>query len=208
VKPPQPNGPHCERCWLARRFCLCAEAPHVPAKTEVLIVRHVVESYRPSNSARIAAISLERCEVLKYGAPGEVFDQGRLREEGTWFLYPGGDPADFSSGRPRRLVVLDGTWRHTRRMFIRIGALRGMPRLSLPAPAVPPEARLRRGRSTHEMATLEAIGHAITLLEGEEVGRPLLDLYRLFVERALAAAAGGRGRWLDSRVAAAPRPPR
>lgn len=202
VKPPEPNGPHCERCWLARRFCLCAEAPRVSTKTEILIVRHVIESYRPSNSARIAALSLERCEVLKYGAPGETFDERRLREEGTWFLYPGGPPADFASGRPRRLVVLDGTWRHTRRMFIRIGALRGMPRLSLPAPEAPPEARLRRGRSIHEMATLEAIGHALTLIEGEEVGRPLLDLYRLFVQRALAAAAGGRGRWLSSRTEA------
>lgn len=171
----------------------------MPAQTEIVVVRHVIESYRPSNSARIAALALPRCEVLRYGAPGETFDDGAIEREGSWVLYPGGPPADLSASRPKRLVVLDGTWRHARRMYVRIDALRGLPRLSLPEPVDPPARRLRRGRSTHEMATLEAIGRALELLEGPEIGRPLLDLYRLFVDRALAAAAGGRGRVLATR---------
>lgn len=200
VKPPGPGDPHCERCWLHRAHCICGKVPTVAARTELVIIRHSIESYRPSNSARIAALALERCRILTYGAPGETFDERSIQGEGTWVLYPGGPPADLSAGRPRRLVVLDGTWRHARRMYLRIGALRGLPRLSLPAPARPPARRLRRGRSLHEMATLEAIGRALELLEGEEIGRPLLDLYRLFVESALLAAAGGRGRVLSSRT--------
>lgn len=194
MKPPGPDSPQCERCWLRRPFCICARVPRVAARTSVLIVRHVIESYRPSNSARIAALALADCEVVKYGAPGERFDERRLREEGTWLLYPDGPTPAPDGPRPRRLVVLDGTWRQARRMFLRLPSLRSLPRLSLATPPDPPGRRLRRGRSPHEMATLEAIGRALRLIEGDPVGRPLLDLYRLFVEQALAAAAGGRGR--------------
>lgn len=176
------------------------------ARTEVLIVRHVIESYRQSNSARIASLALSRCKVMKYGAPEEALDERALEGEGTWLLYPGAPTADPASRRPKRLVVLDGSWRQVRRMYLRIDALRGMPRLSLPEPAAPPDRRLRRGRSKHEMATLEAIGRALELLEGPDLGRPLLDLYRVFVDRSLAESAGGRGRVLETRSTAWRRP--
>lgn len=183
-------------------FCFCADVPRVPARTEVLVIRHVIESYKPSNSARIAALALPHCTIASYGAWGEEFDEEALRGDGTWLLFPQGGRTDIDAPPPRRLVVLDGSWRQARRMMIRIAALRAMPRLSLAAPAAAPR-RLRCGRSTHEMATLEAIAQALTLLEGDAIGRPLLDLYRLFVERTYQASAGGRGR---CRLAAPPRP--
>ncbi len=183
----------CLRCMLRPPFCICAEAPRVPARTEVFVVRHVIESHKPSNSARIAALALPRCTIVSYGARGEEFDEEVLRGEGTWLLYPDGREAVLAGPPPRRLVVLDGTWSQTKRMKIRIGALRGMPRLSLAAPDAPPR-RLRCGRSPHEMATLEAIGRALMLLEGDSVGQPLLDLYQLFVDRTYQCSAGGRGR--------------
>jgi DTW domain-containing protein YfiP len=86
---------------------------------------------------------------------------------------------------PRRLVVLDGTFRQARRMYRSIRALREMPELALAPPAVAP-LRLRDPRRPDGMSTLEAIAHALALLEGEHVAAPLHALYAEVVRRRVA----------------------
>ena len=46
----------CPRCLLAR--CLCASLPRVEARTRIVLVRHLNERYRSSNTARLAALAL------------------------------------------------------------------------------------------------------------------------------------------------------
>lgn len=142
-------------------------------------------------SARaLRAFEEERRETL--GAIARFVE----RAEPVWLLFPTGRAdaaAAPSTGRmatgseargPHRLIVPDGSWRQARRMVQRIPQLDRLPRLSLPAPP-PAGRRLRRPPLREGMSTLEAIARALQLLEGEEVGRPLLDLYGTHVERQL-----------------------
>jgi DTW domain-containing protein len=169
----------CPRCRLETALCLCADIPRVPTKARIVILRHAIESRRVYNSGRIAALALPNSEIVDHGEKGSPATE--IDATGAWLLYPGGDPP---RGVPERLVVLDGTWREARRMFIRIPALRKLPRLSLtpPASAGP---RLRRPPSKDGMATLEAIAHAVGALEGAETAKPLHRLWSLFVERSI-----------------------
>jgi DTW domain-containing protein YfiP len=172
----------CPVCRLAARDCLCAEVPRVLARTRVLVLRHALERWKPSNSARLAALALPAsCEIVEHGLPGAAPSWERLEVSGTYLLYPGG-----ATGRPpdvRQLVVLDGSWPQTRRMAQRIPALRRLPRLSLPAPAGPVE-RMRRPPRAGHLATLEAIARALELLEGPEVAHPLDRLFAEAVRRS------------------------
>jgi DTW domain-containing protein YfiP len=84
---------------------------------------------------------------------------------------------------PRTLLVLDGSWPQARRMAQRIPALRGLPRLALPAPATRVE-RMRTPPRADGLATLEAIARALELLEGPEIARPLDALFAEVVRRA------------------------
>ena len=187
---PEDFAGRCRACFFRREVCLCDRVVRVRARTSVLILRHAKEAWKSTNTARLAALALEGAEIVAYGAPGRPLDGALLRGEGTWLLFPGMGRTPPPAGPPRRLVVLDGSWGQARRMVQRVAALRALPRLSLP-PHRPDRARMRRPPSPEGLSTLEAIALALGRLEGEDVQRPLLDLYALAVERVLMTR--GRG---------------
>jgi len=169
---------------------LCAEIPRVETRTRFVVVRHAAERWKPSNSAHYAALALPGCEVHDYGVEDAPFDEARLaapaRDAGagdTWVLFPDGEHEPPAGAHPARLIVLDGTWSQARRMRRRIGALRGLPFLRLPAPKARP--RMRRPLDPTGMSTLEAIAAAVALLEGEERARPLERLHDRIAEAFL-----------------------
>jgi DTW domain-containing protein len=70
-------------------------------------------------------------------------------------------------------------------MVQRLECLQRLPRLALAAPTVAPR-RLRQAARPGEMATLEAIAHAIGLLEGDAVAAPLHALFKRFVDQVMS----------------------
>jgi DTW domain-containing protein YfiP len=147
----------------------------VVTATELVIVRHELERWKNSNTARLAAMALPRARLIDHPGPTPALP------EGTWLLYPGPEAAP-PIAPPRCLVVLDGSWGQTRRMTQRLPWLRGLPRLSLPAP-VDKLPRLRAQRLEDGMSTLEAILRAVALLEGQAMADPLVGLLRVACQR-------------------------
>lgn len=176
----------CSRCYLPTRLCLCAEVPRLDTRTEFLVIRHNKEKEKSTNTARMAALALSRCQVLTYGAPGQPFDASVLEGPDTWLLFPDAQVPAPRAAAPQRLVVLDGNWGQARRMLQRVPALRRLPGLALPPPP-PHTRRLRRPPNPEGMSTLEAMAGAVALLEGEELARHLYTLHELMIDRVLAS---------------------
>jgi DTW domain-containing protein YfiP len=182
----------CPRCYLPTQLCLCDQIPQLDTRTEFLVIRHNKEKEKSTNTARMAALALARCQVLTYGAPGQPFDASVLEGPDTWILFPDTQPPAPDAPPPRRLVVLDGNWGQARRMLQRVPELRRLPGLSLPPP--PPQTRrLRRPPHPEGMSTLEAMAGAVALLEGEALARRLYELHELMIDRVLES----RGRLGD-----------
>lgn len=164
---------------------MCAAIPRVETRVELLIVQHVTELRLTSNTGRLAALALPKARIESYGG-GEPFDGSVLLAEPAALLYSAAasGPSTQASELPNitKLVVLDGSFRQARRMYKRIHALRQLPELALPAPSVAPH-RLRQPPHEGGMSTLEAIAHALALLEGPEVAAPLHALQAEFVHR-------------------------
>jgi DTW domain-containing protein len=173
----------CPRCRFDAALCLCAEVVPVETRARFVIVRHATEARRRSNSGRIAALALPRCEIVDVRETREPmnFDP----PAGAWLLFPGGGVPAPGTPPPSAVIVLDGSWLEAKRLFARMESLHALPRLSLP-PA-PGTSRLRRPPS-YGMATLESIAHAVEVLEGPEKARSLHALYGLFVDRSRDAA--------------------
>lgn len=150
----------------------------------MVIVRHVDEIARASNTGRLAHHALPNSEIVDYPQPhgADVV----LAAPDAALVFPG--PAVARAEPPKTLVVLDGTWAQARRMYRKIGALRGIPCLALP-PVTPAAARFREAPSPDRVSTIEAIAAALALLEGEAVATPLLHLFAVACGRA---AASGR----------------
>ncbi|MFE8600677.1 tRNA-uridine aminocarboxypropyltransferase [Archangium violaceum] len=174
--------PRCPRCNLPPHLCLCAEIPRVETRTRFLLVQHVVETWKKSNTGRVAALALANSRLLIHGAQGESLDTALLSEPGTWLLYPDGPTVPPDAPAPRQLVVLDASWSQARRMTQRVPVLRALPRLVLPPPE-PGMLRLREPTHPSGMSTLDAIARAVAALEGPEAAAPLERLAALRVQR-------------------------
>lgn len=153
-------------------------------------MRHPSEAWRASGTARIAKLALPRCRVVPAAPPYECVDLRLAGLVDTWLLFPGGAGLDRLGAPPRRLVVLDGTWREVRRMLKKLPSLWKLPRLSLPPKAEAP-LRLRHSPRADRRSTLEAIADAVALLEGKQTAAPLAEVHARFVEHSLKA----RGAW-------------
>ncbi|MGB7327202.1 MAG: tRNA-uridine aminocarboxypropyltransferase [Rubripirellula sp.] len=170
----------CVRCFRPMDRCYCDSVPSVDNQTDVLILQHRREREHPFNTARIVNMALNRCRLLVNHTPvmARQFADTKLHANAA-VLYPGdsvpliGDLAP--SDRPTQLVVLDGTWHHTKTLMRDIPGLSSLPRVRL-APPQPGQYRIRREPNDHALSTLEAVVAALQQNEPESVAvRQQLD---------------------------------
>jgi DTW domain-containing protein YfiP len=172
----------CSRCFLTQRWCLCAKIPSVASSFEIVIIRHLRESYKTTNTARLAALAIQRCTIIDY-LP-ETFDESLLDTTESALLFPSEEAPPKKA--PTRLYVLDGTWAQASRMTHKIRALSSMPRVAITAP-ISITARIRQETKEHQRSTLEAIAMSVAHFDGEERAAPLLELYRQMAIHVSAA---------------------
>jgi DTW domain-containing protein YfiP len=173
---------------------------------EVLILQHPLEQGHAKGSAYLLHRSLPGSRLVV----GEVFGEQELQSllhepfspgaqhRQAVLLYPDTagdagmtqppallDPAEVVPAE-LRLVVLDGTWRKSRRMLYANPLLQSLPRFALrDAPAS--QYLIRKAHGAHQLSTLEATCHALGRLEKSEARyAPLLDAFRGFVAQQLS----------------------
>ena len=174
----------CARCERPASTCFCAALPApLPHAIELLILQHPAEAGHAKNTAAFLALGLQSVRLLR----GEVFDPA-LGAAGTALLYPGDDAGAPGVPPPRRLVLLDGTWRQSRRLLAANPWLAALPRLSLPAG--PSRYAIRRAHRPGQWSTVEAGLQALAHLEGApERFAPLWAAFDGFVAAALERRA-------------------
>ena len=197
VKPVRSKNPrneniHCLRCYQRREICICPILPTVTTRTEFLILRHIYEAHRPSNTGRLVALAMPNSRIIPCGGGTRIglspIDDEYLRAPGTWLLWPDGTgtQSDLSNlTSPNRVVVLDATWQQARRLYSSMPVLQALPRLALPVP-IKDRDRLRDQHRLDGMSTLEAVAAAVTELEGAEAAKPLEILYDELVRRTIS----------------------
>ncbi len=85
-----------------------------------------------------------------------------------------------------RLVVLDGTWRKSRKMLYANPLLQALPRLALRQPPAS-QYLIRKAHGAHQLSTLEAVCYALMQLEQDEAKyQSLLHAFNGFVAQQLA----------------------
>jgi DTW domain-containing protein YfiP len=191
-----PKRPVCARCLRAQRACLCRWITPVASNVELLVLQHPLEASNAKNSARL----LHLCLAGSVMAVGERFDDAELAgllEAGgrlPLLLYPAApdaaapEPALLDAPGPVRLVVIDATWRKSRKMLHLNPPLRQLPRLALSA--MPPSRYLiRKAHAPDQLSTLEAAAYALMQLEGERQRfASLLSAFDGFVSQQAAFA--------------------
>ena len=187
------HRPTCPRCLRPLATCICRFATPTPTACEVLILQHPLEQHHAKNSARLLHLSLPGSRL----GVGEAFDDVALQalmpdDKYTVLLYPPTDYADHTAAAPlnaarlgdlqkARLVVLDATWRKSRKMLHQSPALQRLPRLALDEVPTGRYA-IRKAHAPGQLSTLEATCAALAQLEGNAARwQPLLAAFDGFV---------------------------
>jgi len=149
------------------------------------------ERFHPFNTARILKKSLLNSSLVVDhigGLSNALTDMHFTKETGL--LYPGRDSQLLEeipeSERPKQLVVLDGTWHHTKTLFRDMPRLRELRKVRL-APAQPSRYGIRREPHVLFLSTLEATVAALRILEPATQGlEKLVAAFDAMVENQLA----------------------
>jgi len=166
-------------------------------RVALLVLQHPDEAREAKGTAPLLRLGLAGCELRI----GEHFDPPEpVPGRDDWLLYPadGDAPAPMPSvpaPGALRLIVLDATWRKSRRMLAENPWLQALPRLALGEAAPSRYAALRKARRGGQLATLEAVLLALHELEAppgsDPVSGPYAPLWQAF-ERFVAASVA---RW-------------
>lgn len=206
----------CSRCLRPQRTCICSWARPTAHRVEVLILQHPLEAKQAKGSARLLHLSLPNSRMVIGEVFDEAeldnllhapFVPNAQRKQAV-LLYPD-TPDDANIVQPRisveiaavamasegttqidptalRLVVLDGTWRKSRKMLYANPLLQSLPRLALRNPPAS-QYVIRKAHGAHQLSTLEATCYALMQLENNALSyASLLDAFRGFVAEQLS----------------------
>lgn len=203
IKPPA--RARCATCLRAQRACICRWIAAIPNQVDVLVLQHPMEVANAKGSARLLHLCLpaSRLEV------GEQFEPRRLQallapDRHNVLLYPETaeekslglaspqplPPQWLEQPRRLRLVVLDGTWRKSRKMLYLNPLLQALPRLPLhDTPAS--HYLIRKAHLPDQLSTLEATAYALAQLEGApQRYAPLIAAFDGFVAQQAGYVPG------------------
>lgn len=189
---------YCNRCQRPIRTCFCAFIQQVSNRVELVILQHPDEVPNVKNTAGLLHLSLKNSQIYR----GEQFNDQELKkiiisdQHQSLLLYPTLPdyhslgisssptlPPDLTrySVEQLRLVVIDATWRKSRKMLYLNPCLQQLPLLSLsdtPASIY----KIRKAHSQNQLSTLEASCYALQQLETHSVDyESVLQAMRNFI---------------------------
>jgi len=191
----------CEDCMMRFELCICEEIAQCKAKldvqTRVVVLMHHREKHLTTNTARLAARIMDRCEIRMRG-----FKDAPLKTEGIitedsqpLLLYPS-DKAETLSPeymsriqKPVTLIVPDGSWRQASKVAKRESFLKDVPHVTIPDDA-PTLYELRREPKITGLATFEAIARALGWIESPHIRKELEKVFEVMVRRTLNSRNG------------------
>jgi len=177
---------------MSELWCFCADVGRIDTTTKVLVIMHVREAGRPSNSGRLIPMALTKGEVRLRGRSREAtLTDGMVEpDRRSLLLFPYDDAPLLTEAlikadpRPITLVVPDGNWSQARRIGLREPGLADMQRVQLPA-GPPSRYRLRRNPDPDRISTCEAVARAIGSIEGPAARAHLEAALETMVEKVL-----------------------
>lgn len=192
--------PLCSACLRPHSACLCPLVQTVHSQVQLLILQHPMEVGHAKNTARLLHLCVHGSRLHA----GEVFDGEQLNAwlHAPWpdqstdavvrpvLLYPPTPPDPqlpvtappalpgdwLGQHASLRLVVLDGTWRKSRKMLYLNPALQQLPRLQLHG-VLQGRYTIRKAHAPDQLSSFEAAVQALAQLQSwgdEHVGRQQL----------------------------------
>lgn len=182
----------CPSCQTPLQRCYCDLVTTVVSEVEVIIWQHPSEVDHPKGTAAL----LSRCLVNSRVISGKHFTLEQIdsiSDDGNkplYLLFPKSGDALLSAPESTaaiRILVLDGTWRKTRKLIYENPWLNTLPRINLNDDCHDPLAsnyRIRKAEKEGQLSTLEATCSAIDQLEqNRDHCQAIRRAFNLYIQR-------------------------
>uniref|UniRef100_Q31HB4 tRNA-uridine aminocarboxypropyltransferase n=1 Tax=Hydrogenovibrio crunogenus (strain DSM 25203 / XCL-2) TaxID=317025 RepID=Q31HB4_HYDCU len=167
----------CPDCLRLKSLCLCDAITPFEPSVEVVFLQHPLEQ----NQVKGTAFLTHRCLKGSQFLVGEKFSSQQLspyltETKKTFLLYPpedGVDAPEVLSAADMavteclesvRILVLDGTWRKTRKMLFLNPELASLPRVQINPTALSVYS-IRKQKNANSFSTLEAVKQLLVELD-------------------------------------------
>ena len=147
-----------------KKTCICDLAINVDSYTQLIIWQHPQEEKHPKGTAQLLHMCM-RNSIIHRGEKLSSVDLG-IDKGNCSLLYPIDDNTPALTEEifaPKQLLIIDGTWRKSRRIIHENPWLLALPRITLPEKTR--NYRIRKSESVHQLSTFEAGVLAIDLVE-------------------------------------------
>lgn len=172
---------YCSTCLRPQATCICHLVRSVSTETEVVILQHPDEVRQAKGTARLLHLCLPNSQIIV----GESFEhhetvrQLLADDKQTVLLYPEnkGQSDQLTSEQPAshsdtvrwtpgktRLLVIDGSWRKSRKIVHLNPHLITLPRLAITGRSS--HYSIRKNHHPGQLSTLEAVCESLSRLEG------------------------------------------
>lgn len=183
----------CADCGLHQELCACEHFPKVDLGFDLVVVQHVRERGKPTNTGRLLRLMAPSVSIVHFPLIDRTFDEAPLSLPETDYrvLFPREDAHVLSPddppappGRRRGFVLLDGTWHQCTRMTRRVPRVRDMDCVALP-PGPPSIWGVRTQHDARGMSTFEAGLRIIEIVQGRESAAAMRRAFEIVTARML-----------------------
>lgn len=185
------RGKWCVECKMKSHVCICSLINPLLNQTHITIIMHHREDISTTNTARIVLKMLKNSDKHFRG----LIDKPLRRED---VLKPGFKPiylfpsenskplrVEEFDGQKLQIIVPDGSWRQAKKFSRRESFLNELPHYRLPN-KVPNNFFLRKQTKNDGVSTIEAIAHAISIVESSAIKDSLMHVFNEMVSRTLS----------------------
>ncbi len=163
----------CPRCEFLKARCLCDTIESIDNKIKIIILQHKTETKHALNSARILVKSLTNVSLII----GEDFthneELNRIledRDNKVGLVFPADQAVVLENAAGEEvkglthLIMIDGTWRKAKKIFILSKNLHSLLCFRL-IPHKKSQYRIRKSPNVDGLSTLEATVQSLKILE-------------------------------------------
>lgn len=158
----------CAGCERPAKVCLCKYLKPIANLFPVTVLRHKSEAKHALNTVNLLQKTLDRISVVD----GEYFQQDSLTlSQDSYLVYPGDDALniedieDIEVSSSTNFVLLDGSWKKTRKILYCNPWLEKLPKVKLPQQA---SRYFLRKQKEQGFSTLEAAHSILSKVENDE----------------------------------------
>lgn len=184
----------CPTCQRPLGVCYCSALVHIPSRIKVLIIQHPQEQKHPFNTGRMAHLCLDNSELVVAETLSES-ELAQLLAPSSALLYPSlswlpevelVQPGTPQAESLQQLVVIDATWRKSKKMLHLHPQLQQLPRVSFEG-ELRSNYQVRHSSMENSLSTIESIAAAMQLLEPERNFQEILVPFEQMISRQLSS---------------------